>query len=1264
MECSETLHPSSRRGQYGRDRRKEIEGVRGRNRNWSIPPRLIEAVRTKGIAFLVGAGASLDAPANVPAWMQLAKLLDAEIGEGQIDRFNSKVDDPGQYIWKRIKEDPRRRNWIIDKIEEKAERSEDGEKVPSDLHRTIMHMAWRWGGDNVLVLTTNYDLLLEAAVEQGADWLGPPRRWAGQGDGTAAAPRGIYHLHGTLEDRTSILLTDEEMTNHYTANGGREAKYLGDLFRDRMVLAIGYGFRDPEIGKILDSISREAPGETYAIIEGIPGGGRPPEVRDRVKEIMYANGEHREVKEILRRINEMAIEEGAAAQARAYHETGRMGPGSATPDTWKQIEELIRTGDANLEHFLRGAMKASDADEWICVEMLEAGLAGVFRLKDLSEGERHLCGWLSLELTGTRLRKVLWAAAVAGGIMHPELRFRIGRELQDMERTFSIEDLRLGIEALCSQAAGGGFNDTDALMLGLIAERVQKQDPTEMETGLEVLRVLTEVVARPEQEWQIQEDMLTTKARGSVKAATRSDGHTIEEAWEKLGERLVEKAPGQVWEIAVDGLRRQQRITDIGGGKRHSFNSWNYGLPAIEERHKAPDWRRGGSYVLVDAACRGLGKMGSTPAEKERWIAAVERAIKEGSPLLRRIVVDSVRTTTHWSADAKLAWVADQVRMNDWWSRHERYLLVKETWANAREVTKETAAKAIAAMVPMTGQETPKEKIVSYARADMIRWLRRQGIVHREMEWERLQEEDPDIGERMGMEDRPKWGGTAHWIGPNRPKQGDELIEEWRRRGSEALEEAIDWEPPVGDPGWPNGPNLEGAEKAVEEATVACLEYGLAFSRILSDGERWDHWGWESLIRAMPKHLDTPAGRQWLKETRWVAVTEGNTSVDWEEMLLSASKHAWDEGWSNETMEVLYRAANRTIEARNRRERRFKRNTGGFPGMMAEAINEPEGKAIEAILTLWKLQVKREKAGEASTRLKASEMVRVAGRLATSGNIRVQKYATVLLARDYGLVQQEAADVARQAIHEKLDSKDAMWRDVVWEGLAYCNHWNHSQVGEGLKEAMRRDLMEQEDPPETGLHGTEKDQVADKYGYTLAMKVWNEDENYGEGWQIGEMPRKRRQAVVRKICNIFDRTEAVHADGWRKLLVPVWEDVAGESGKGTTEIEQEAWMACFRHLNEDEQGEFVNEFKKGPAASPDKLIGHRDEASSIGNREAALKILLHCSDGGAQRNPREKGFWKWQMILDVVQNKWRSEASSKNERQLIDDLLALHGREV
>ena len=101
--------------------------MKGRNRDWNIPAGRVEAVRTKGITFLVGAGASRDRPAEVPAWMDLAKLLSDDINDPK--NFDSNKEGPGPYIWKRIEEDPPRRSWIIDRIREKAERTKDGDLV-------------------------------------------------------------------------------------------------------------------------------------------------------------------------------------------------------------------------------------------------------------------------------------------------------------------------------------------------------------------------------------------------------------------------------------------------------------------------------------------------------------------------------------------------------------------------------------------------------------------------------------------------------------------------------------------------------------------------------------------------------------------------------------------------------------------------------------------------------------------------------------------------------------------------------------------------------------------------------------------------------------------------------------------------------------------------------------------------------------------------------------------------------------------------------
>ena len=1232
-------------------------------RNWIIPLGLVNAVRQKRITFLVGAGASQDAPACVPAWAKLADFLDKEIGGNQTDRFDSNIHVPSEYIWGRIRENSTHKDWVIDKIEKEAEKTENGQKVPSDLHRIIIRMAWNWCGKSVLVMTTNYDMLLEAAEEQSTYRLGQPKQWNGPKDGNAAAAQGFYHLHGILECKESILLTDVEMQNHYKANGNMHSEYLKEIFRDRVVLAIGYGFGDPEIGTILDRISEDSPGETYAIVEADRNGSPPKDLANCVQTIMYKNGEHDEVKEILKRIEIMAKEGSATAQAEAWLETGRKGPGYATPDTWEQIGALIKSGDANLDHFLNGTMDAENADEWICVEMLEAGLSGVFRVAELSEGEQKLYRWLAQNLTGKRLRKVIWAKAIAGGIMHPALQFSLGRELQDKGRSFSIEDLRLGIGFLCSQGIIGGLHDSVSSMLGLIVERVQEIDPSEAESGLEVFRLLTEVVAQPDQHWR-HKDHEYAEAGVSLNAVTRSDGYRIERAWKKIGTRLVENAPEELWDIASAALRRQQRITDIGGGKKSSFNRWHHDLPSIEKLNQLPDWNKGGRYVLLDAARRGLSKMGSTPGGKERWIANVDRAIKEGSPLLRRIAVDAVQTTTHWNSDIKLAWVANQDRMNDWHTWRERRLLVKEAWHDAQETTKETAANSIARMVQETDRKKQMREETDIQRADMIIWLKEQGIDHQAMELElnSLSKKNQHIENRIRKESQSTEGYTIHRFQQINPWHADELISEWKKRGDDALNELMEWFEQIDHPDWPVGPNQEGTARAIEAVVAKCVDYGLAFSRKLGEPPLSSHWGWKPLTKAMPPHLDSSAGRRWLEETNWEAITEANRNVDWEEMLYTASKLAWEKEWRNETVEILYITAKKAIQVNGKRMEKRKFYSSEFIGVLEQAINEPEGKAIQAILFLWRLQAKKEKKCLAGTQPKSSEMIGVLENLATCGDIRTQEWATVILAQNFGLVVETAEHVLKRVVHERLESKDMKWRDVVWDGLSYPNHWNNYQVMDSLTEAMRRDLREQDNPPRVSRHGTEKDQVASKYGYTLAVKVWGEDQEY-KGWKIGALPEKRRQAVVEKICELFDRSEVMHAEGWKKLIVPLWKDIAGESGGETTTEEQKALMACFRHLNKVDQGEFANRFETGPSVSPERLLGYLDENPRIANREAALKILLYCCNDKTFRDPTTIEFENWQQILDIVQKHWRG-TGSKTEEDLINELISLHGRQM
>jgi len=471
------------------------------------------------------------------------------------------------------------------------------------------------------------------------------------------------------------------------------------------------------------------------------------------------------------------------------------------------------------------------------------------------------------------------------------------------------------------------------------------------------------------------------------------------------------------------------------------------------------------------------------------------------------------------------------------------------------------------------------------------------------------------------------------------------------------------WFTSIDDVDWSKGPNQEGAAKALEEAVALCVNYGHALSQKLSERKLWSHRAWKSVIKAMFKQLDTLTGRKWLEETNWAAIAKGNTEVNLEDILYFASQRARDEEWGNEAIEALYNFLKREVKTNVKAVKERKIISDSYKGAVEQAINKPEGKLINAIMNLWKLRIKKDKAGSASEQLNSREMMTVVENLAIQEGTYTQIYATVLLARDYELVRQEVPGVVERVLHRKLESKDALWRNVVWDGLWHCNDWTKGQMGESLKAAMRNDLFEHEVPPGTSWRRSEDDQVADKYGLIMAIKVWYEKENYKDEWQIGKITKRRRQTVVASICHIFDRTDAMHKDGWEILIAPLWEDIAGESGTETTEEEQRALTTCFRHLSKRDQNEFANRFLAGPATAPNRLIGYLDKNPNIANREAALRILIHCSKDRTSRNPKATDFGDWYHILNVVQKHW-SGTTIKTEEDLVNDLLSLHGIKV
>lgn len=138
--------------------------------------------------------------------------------------------------------------------------------VPADprlgQHRTVLRLS-RDLSNRVLTVTTNFDTLLERALEQPAAQV-RPQSFAGQ---SLPAPggagfAGIIHIHGRLVDPildldgTPLVLTSADYGDAYMRSGWA-SRFLFDLARCKTIVLIGYSANDAPVRYFLNVLEAD-----------------------------------------------------------------------------------------------------------------------------------------------------------------------------------------------------------------------------------------------------------------------------------------------------------------------------------------------------------------------------------------------------------------------------------------------------------------------------------------------------------------------------------------------------------------------------------------------------------------------------------------------------------------------------------------------------------------------------------------------------------------------------------------------------------------------------------------------------------------------------------------------------------------------------------------------------------------------------------------------------------------------------------------------
>ncbi len=215
-----------------------------------IPDELLEAQEQGKLVVFAGAGVSMGEPSNLPSFVGLAAQiagshpLSAEIGkyDFRLDRFlgellRSQVDVQG--LCRSVIGNPASK--------------------PTELHHSLVGLFIR--SEHARIVTTNFDNHFLAALEE--------RGWKTDCYHAPALPlghdfSGVVYLHGWIERREPLVLTDEDFGRAYLTEGWAR-EFLQRLFAEFTTLFVGYSHNDLPVEYLARGMSGKSIAPRFAL---------------------------------------------------------------------------------------------------------------------------------------------------------------------------------------------------------------------------------------------------------------------------------------------------------------------------------------------------------------------------------------------------------------------------------------------------------------------------------------------------------------------------------------------------------------------------------------------------------------------------------------------------------------------------------------------------------------------------------------------------------------------------------------------------------------------------------------------------------------------------------------------------------------------------------------------------------------------------------------------------------------------------------------
>ena len=763
-----------------------------------FPSPLLSALRDGELVVFAGAGVSMGEPACLPSFKELAEKIaqetDKRLQDGETeDRFLGRLHNKGVKVHERAVQELSRNN-------------------PTDLHRDLLRL-YQKNGEQVRVVTTNFDLLFEAAAQ---DVFGAvPEVFRAPALPLGRDFNGIVYVHGALSHRQGMVLTDEDFGRAYLTEGWAR-RFLVELFRRFPVLFVGYRHNDIILNYLARALPTDSTKPRFALTDdsdlqrwellGIEPFLYPkPDAND-----------HSRLYEGVRRLAEH-VNRGVLDWQREITELAEKPPLSLDEEAADLIADSL--SDAVRTRFFT---QAATSPEWIDWFNKRGHLAPLFGPADLSEPSAVLARWLAKKFAHDQSYKLFLLISQHQMQLNPSFWYHLQWAIGKTEKPLDENTLSRWISLLLETAPA----DMNWPMWQKISKRCNDQN---------LMPALLKIFAAMSKSRLLLEPGLTDEndqvPRIDVDLPLACDLYALNEFWENELKPNLSQVAEPLLSLVVRYFEDRHRTLcmwqqpDIGD---------YISRPAIEPH--AQDISVEDIDILTDAARDSLEWLAlNQAASAALWC---DLLISSDIPRLRRLAVHTLPVRSDLVADAKIDWLLTHIGLHDFEAHHETFRAVKQTYPNASPEQRENLIEAVLAYRWLGEDLSNREENTAYRHFNWLTWLH-----DADPTWPLAKTKLDEVRERYPEFQKPEHPDFVSCTGPvefQSPWSVEELLS---KPAGEWLEELLSFH---------STDSLDEhlLQRDVGNAAKQEVRWGFDLADALASRENWEASLWAALLRA------------------------------------------------------------------------------------------------------------------------------------------------------------------------------------------------------------------------------------------------------------------------------------------------------------------------------------------------------------------------------------------------------------------------------